>query len=520
MELYRVFCSHIQRVEIAPATLHPDGAYILIDQAKKKLGSWAGERCRNLDRLLAETLAAKIMQTELRKPTTDDSHIMLNKVAPRAPPPFFLSTIQLTSNQFIASAESMFQDKRIVNDPIQFYSVEIPVDDAMGPVASLIEEKRSDESVNNPGKLAFSSFSANKAFVLECGSAERYLWIGGRNTPKHVKEIKEFVKKTRGDFLYMRDKMESILFKEKFQNVADCFGRKSEVRVSPQKEVALLPIESEVRRMVDGNFGTLSMLGDPGGPVGDNTRSGMLMSFADDEEGILQIYRVIVHGNSRNLEECCTDRLAPVVFSSSGGYAVLYICKNGSRAIVYLWIGNDCPADVQAALALRCKEIFPTGVSPDQIHVQQGREPPLLLRIILVKKEAPLCVVSSNSGLLIDGALEACLEISITDVLLPNQAPIAREVPLVNAKKMCGRNARIYVSLSRVCDRNNSLKYTVKIVTGRVLLGSGCSTAVKDGARKLAGVLSEIVRVQCDISSSDAATTVCPLGLKAVVCYF
>lgn len=514
-----MYCSHIQRVEIVPTSLHPDGAYILIDQSKQQLGSWTGQSCRNFDRLLAETLAAKIMQSELRKLTTDDSHIMANKVAPRAPPPFYLSAIQLTANEFIAATESMFQDIHIFNDSNRLFSVQIPADDSLDPVVSLLEEKHSDDSGNNPGKLTFSSFASNKTFILECGSAERYLWIGGRNTPKYIKKIKDFVKKTRGDFLYMRDRMESILFKEKFQNVADCFGRKSEVLISPLKEAALLPVESEVRRMVDGNFGTLSMLGDPGGPVGDNTRSGMLMSFADDDEGILQIYRVTVQGNSRSLEECFTDRLAPVVFSSSGAYAVQYICKNGSRAFVYLWVGNECPADVQAALALRCKEIFPAGVSPDQIHVQQGREPPLLLRVIFVKKNAPLCIMCSCSDIAViaNGVLEACLEISVTDVLLPNQAPIAREIPMPNLKNMSSRNGRIYMYLHCISDGKDSVKHTVKSVSGRILFGCGCSATVIDGARKLASVLSEISRAQY-INCNDAAKIQLPVGLVATVC--
>lgn len=503
MELHRIYCSHIQQVEMAPTSLHPDGAYILIDPVQNTLGAWSGLTCRNLDRLLAETVAAKVMQTELRQQTSNDCHILQNKIALGAPPPFYLAALHMTANDFISNVVPFLLEKGITNDPNSLYSVDVS-DDAALPEVKLIEEKRPDESINSPGKLSFSAFEGDKIVLLESGRFERYLWIGGRTAPKQAKQVREFIKKTRGEFVHIRDRMETILFKEKFLHVADCFGRKKEGTMS-SKAHTLKPIESEVRRMVDENFGTLSMLGDHGGPVGDNTRTGMFMSFADDEDGQLSIFRVTVSGHSRSLDEYCTNA---VVFSSSRAYAVLYVCKNNSRAFVYLWVGNDCPADVQAALALRCKEIFPPGVAPDQIHVQQGREPALLLRIIAAKKHIPLVVVARSSYANGIEKFERCLELSVTNVLLPNQSSIAIELPISGLPELCPQKARVYIAVSAAADKaspsDRGSRYTAKSVAVRIAVGCDCSEVVLQGARSVAEAACDVLRTQEEDSALEA----------------
>ena len=491
-------CSHNQRVPLIPESLHPNGAYILIDAPRKLVGAWAGDACRGVDRLLAETIASKILRDEFHKHTSVDSHIMSNPSSPGVPPPQLLSALSTTA-EYCSKVISQLMMSEIIDDTNKLHAVEL-AENSTEPSVTLLEEQAPNGKTNNAGKLSYTNFSEEKILLFECGGIERFLWIGKRVPPKKAKIVKEAIKQTRGDFVYVREGLESILFKEKFRNVSDCFRSKFDADKTPQKGPTLQGIDGEVSRMVDENFGTLCMVGDPGGPVGDSTRPGLYMSLADEEDGELSVYCVAVHGNSRVLENTCTDVSLPVVLSSSRAYAIQYVCKNGSRAVMYLWVGNSCPADVQAALALRCKEVFPPNVSPDQIHVQQGREPPLLLRIVASRRPCPLCIVSSIGDTLPTSTLEKCFEVSITDVLLPTQSPMMIEVSTSRLPPLHSRNARVRVSVvTSSCDTAGTC--SAESVTSSIEVGDNCAEATIEGARSIAANIVHILGVQ-EVDSS------------------
>ena len=125
--------------------------------------------------------------------------------------------------------------------------------------------------------MDFTDFEAGKVFLLECGQHENYLWIGGRVSFKHQKVIKEHIKKLHPNYEYVHEKMEPLLFKNKFSHVKEAFDKPSPAsqHSSPAHSAAALPgVGPEVARMVDENFGTLKMVSGSRGQLGDCLRQG------------------------------------------------------------------------------------------------------------------------------------------------------------------------------------------------------------------------------------------------------
>jgi hypothetical protein len=522
MELYRVYHIAIQQLDVCAASLHPSGAYILIDPIGRNLGVWSGSTCRNVDRLLAETIGAKIMQTEFRKHTTNDCHIMRNGTDSTAPPPFYLDAIRMSASEFMASSDRLFKNS-ITNDSNKLFEIDFSGEGVDSPTLTLLEDRSPED---HGGRFVIANIPATKILLTECGAHDRKLWIGGKANPTQVKAAKSFLQRERGSFTVIKENMEPLLFKEKFANINDAFGRKSIVTHSPAGKLsAAPPIDTEVLRMVDRNFGSLAMLGDPVGPVGDSSRGGLHISLATDAEGALKVYRVCVDGSARRtLEECYSGPQDLIVLSSTRAYAVIYTCKNASRAFAYLWVGDSCAADAQAALALRCKEVFPPGVSPDQLQLQQGREPALLLKAVSARREAPLCVLSprpinddgasrSSSG----SSLEICLESSVPDTLLPDAAPLIIHVGRGENDSMCSRVSRVYITaaLDRAARAVGGNSISIRSLAVRVVHGADSSAAVRNAASRAARGAADIVRVYV----TDGGTNIDPpsAGCKVTV---
>lgn len=351
IEVHRVYCAVTQKVSAEAGSLHPEAAYIVMDHKNKDLGVWVGQNCRQVDRKIAENLGATIKHDEYKKPTAAN-HIIVS-TAPAEPDPFFLNALSVTASQF----QSAKRSRSISNDTVSLYEVTTSAPGGEGSALTLVAKKTPHEGSNS--KLEFTAFDSSKSFVLECGSSECYLWVGGRVPFKQQKVVKEYVKQTKGSYVYVHEKMESMLFKNKFAHVKEAFDKPSVASShnSPahiSSGPSLSPIGPEVSRMVDENFGTLKMISNPKAQLGDCLRQGLLMNFANDESGVLTIYSVRVNGSVRTLTERFPDghgeaegRHRPVVFSETGAYAAMYLCKNGARGLVYLWVGDMCPPDVQ-----------------------------------------------------------------------------------------------------------------------------------------------------------------------------
>lgn len=344
IEVHRVYCTVTQRVQAAAASLHPEAAYIVMDNKRKDLGVWVGQRCRQVDRRIAENIGATIKHDTYKKATAAN-HIVVSE-EPAVPAAFFLGCFSVTASQFKSAKRS----KSIVNDTIMLHDVEIK-DSDKSVMLKLNCQKTPREGGSS--KLEFTGFDANKAFLLQCGPHECYLWVGGRVAFKDQKIIKAYMKNSHLNYEYVHEKMEPLLFKNKFLHVKEAFDRpssRSQHNYPMNKTTSLPPIDSEVKRMVDENFGTLRMVSGTRGQLGDCLRQGLLMDFIHDESGVLTLYRVNVSGTVRSLVECFPSANGlprPVVFSQSGAYAALYVCKNGARGLVYLWVGDLCPPDVQ-----------------------------------------------------------------------------------------------------------------------------------------------------------------------------
>ena len=68
-------------------------------------------------------------------------------------------------------------------------------------------------------------------------------------------------------------------------------------------------------------------------------------------------------------------------------------CKNGARNILFLWIGDDSPPDLRAALAIQWSTITPPNVAADHVQVRQSTEPPIFSAICFHHFHCPLCIV-------------------------------------------------------------------------------------------------------------------------------
>jgi hypothetical protein len=275
-------------------------------------------------------------------------------------------------------------------------------------------------------------------YVTECGRFEVYLWMGNKVKIPLQKEAKSYAHQLAtsrsrlpaATAVVLHSGMETIMFKEKFAHVHEAFSRVSHATQEVKKKLPSMDVE--IKRMTSNMFGTLKMVGSG---VGDMARSGMVMGLADDPSGELFVWKV--SKPTRKLVE--VDPLYQSFFFDDSAYAVLYCCKNGSRKMIFLWIGKRCANDVQAALALQCRSLEAAS-GADQIHVPQGRESPLFLAIFSKKCGNPFTVINESICAQLGAAVEEIvsiryvIELANNPVLLPNQAAIAIQI---NASFQC-----------------------------------------------------------------------------------
>lgn len=62
---------------------------------------------------------------------------------------------------------------------------------------------------------------------------------------------------------------------------------------------------------------------------------------------------------------------------------LFFSCKNGSRNILFLWVGHDSTPDCRAALVIQWPTILPPKVAVDHVQMRQGYEPPFFVSLCL-----------------------------------------------------------------------------------------------------------------------------------------
>jgi hypothetical protein len=68
------------------------------------------------------------------------------------------------------------------------------------------------------------------------------------------------------------------------------------------------------------------------------------MALVKDESATLRVWGV---RGGRQLREVLV-KTEPYCFEANTAYGVLYVCKGGARAILYLWVGKECGTTSQA----------------------------------------------------------------------------------------------------------------------------------------------------------------------------
>lgn len=434
-KLYRVYAACTQRVECESFSLSSFASFILIDSSAKIVSIWAGANCGRVDHCIAENLGTEITRTEYKKSTAN--HIVVMKET-QLPPLEFLSILHIAPERY----QDFKKDGSTLNDELVLYSL-LADDGAAFHTNEL--EKQLPTSKGFVQKLQFIDFEADHMYIVTCGKYETYIWLGNRVKRDRCKDAKQFANELshrrsghgtnrEWDAEIVLQAMEPILFKEKFSHVQQAFNKTPSVKVETLKLEAIkkLPsIVNEAKRMTDEMFGALKMIAQQ---LGDLSRPGLQMDLVLDPCGELLAWKV--SGPTRRLV-AVAPVMMPYVFVDSA-HLFVYKCKNGSKNIVYLWIGKNCADDVQAALALQCREVVGalSGAS-DQIHVPQGRESPLMLFLFHHKcggvpftiLDDKLCSpIKTNTSLGTIICSRIVLEVSLLSVNLPHPSPIAIQI--------------------------------------------------------------------------------------------
>jgi hypothetical protein len=315
-------------------------------------------------------------------------------------------------------------------------------------------------------KLAGIQFANDKMFVLECGSDEVWLWYGGSTVRQAQKDAAKLANalaaRVKGDAnakaVLVRARMESILFQEHFKDLSETF---SGIQVAAAIVDVRRGLDGEIQRMISPLMGTLAMLSSN---LGDVSRNGLKMDFAVDESGLLQIWRIR-----------CNDRALQSVqiadagfFVDTDAFAILYTCKGGARSVMYLWVGRESPASTRAALALQARDIILSQRlqgSVDQLGLEQGREPPLLLAV-LEQKANPLVVLRGVDSSTISQTPDKkvrVLEFGSNDLRLPGDAPAAYEKPVEQIEALGFHPQKVYVVLQLLRSPSPSCQVWIRV---------------------------------------------------------
>jgi hypothetical protein len=238
MELVRIFGAVSQRVKCESGSLASRGAYLILCHDVPHVQIWIGKECHQIDRAIAENLATKILQIEYKQslsstriPTTvegEASYDVSDSSSSTSP------LCPLLSNLSLDSSPALDRSLPIHNDDIFFTVIDIDLHNG-----TLLSSHTTHHIITHAAmKLTVPKFSSSKIYLSECGTEERYLWIGHHIPRQFHHKITETLQQVSYDpkchnnilcgtlspLILIKDGFETILFLEKFHNLHEIFS--------------------------------------------------------------------------------------------------------------------------------------------------------------------------------------------------------------------------------------------------------------------------------------------------------
>jgi hypothetical protein len=319
--LIRVYHACTQQVDSDAHSLHADAAFLLLNVEKKQLAVWVGTNCGRVDRAIAENLGAEITRDEFHQ-SIASTHIPVSLQC-HPPHPLILSMFGISSVVIDQSVST--NTNAIINDDIYLSALVVRNDEPSLSNKLILTQSC---SAHNGTKISFSDFKSESVYLYECGSSERYLWIGSKLPRKMHKRIIDYAQanpvnpmaRVSSSVTVIRDGLEPILFLEKFLHIHEAFPKNRHCHRSGdsgvKSSVPKKAIASEVPRMVSSMFGTLQLV-----TQGLGTDGGVIkMAFLQDLSAEAAVWRVT--GATRSLTPVPLDQRG--IFFSSGCYALLF----------------------------------------------------------------------------------------------------------------------------------------------------------------------------------------------------
>jgi hypothetical protein len=184
-----------------------------------------------------------------------------------------------------------------------------------------------------------------------------------------------------------------------------------------------------------------------------------------------------------------------------------------TQAVLYLWIGSECPATRRAAIALQAKDILQrynvTGAI-EQVPIDQGREPMFFLSLMAMKA-GPYLVL--NESILDDGsaggaAMRVVLEVLSLDLGIQYEAAFAHQCDIAEFQARGALTSRSYILLN---GRGGSMSV-------QVLKGPHSPAHVVEATDRRAGMLADFFGASIEnVEWYDARKAFGTVGAKAAV---
>lgn len=341
MEIIRIFHAKTQKLSPIYTSLHSKSSFLLLSFEKKELIVWVGLECSRVDRAIAENLGSEIVRDQFKQ-SIASNHIPVYLENNENIHPFILTffqtsfdNIQLhlkTTHSSSSSSSSLLIDSNITSNSIEnddIYLTCIDIDIHNGEILSSSTSKHI--LIHNASKLVVSEFSSHKVYCYECGTYERYLWIGHHIPRKFHNNIIQSLQTESysplidlsSPLVVLRDGFETILFLEKFHNIFETFPNNKTLKhshdISMHEKVYIHKknISSEVSRMISTGFGTLSMITHG---LGQDSSTGLKMDFLDDSSSQITLWKI---SNSTRLFTLINENERGLFYTHEC-YALLY----------------------------------------------------------------------------------------------------------------------------------------------------------------------------------------------------
>lgn len=440
--LIRIFKTTIQRVTCEIQSLNSNAVFILINDSGKYVGVWLGEKSSRIDKAVTETkvIPELIKMLKLNFSSTTVPYLLEGTVD--VSDVDLIRLIKEIGGNMDKYLKLKDERKNSLANNISSLSM-LEMDENKIFTLNEISTTKLNEK-GSLSKLSFQNPTPTTLAVVIVGT-EIDLWVGNEIKQDDRNNAVTFLKnKFLSQIQIVRQGFESFIFKEQFTPdtpfVAHSNGSfPGKLGKCPSARASIRSIDGETRRMVSDDFGTLRMIK---AESGDSSREGMGLKLLDDKTVILKVF--VVSGPSRTLAEVPAHQ--SYLLSSRGAYAIVVAFKGRTKVICYLWQGVACPTTSRAALAAQATTLINSMADlkcqgAEQIMIDQGREPLILLRLFQKFSAGILCVTSGSdpteavsfSGVsLLGGSASGVYHLRVSDCQLGDdsvEGPVAVQVP-------------------------------------------------------------------------------------------